>query len=36
MKAKQKKLEVDLAIDTDSQNYDQEAGEHVKIKTQVG
>ncbi|CAM6101262.1 unnamed protein product [Calypogeia fissa] len=35
LKAKQKKVEVDLAIDTDSENYDQEAAEHLQIKTQT-
>lgn len=35
VKAVQKKLELDLAIDTDSENYDQDAADHLKITKQV-
>ncbi|KAG6549694.1 hypothetical protein Mapa_008674 [Marchantia paleacea] len=35
VKAVQKKLELDLAIDTDSENYDQDAADHLKITKQT-
>ncbi len=30
------KFEVDLVIDTDSENYDHDRAEHLQISTQVG
>ncbi|KAL2651484.1 hypothetical protein R1flu_019612 [Riccia fluitans] len=35
VKAAQKKLELDLAIDINSENYDQEAAEHLRITKQT-
>lgn len=35
IKPQMSKFEVDLVIDTDSENYDQDREEHLQISTQV-
>lgn len=36
MKPQQSRVEIDLAVETSAENYDEDAPEHLKIKTQVG